>query len=139
MSLYLLDTDSLSLYQQGHPRVVQQMLLHLTHRLAISVISVEEQLNGWQTALRRARDAFGRANLYLRMVQAVQVLSGLSVIPFSVPAMTTHEDLVRRRLNVGSNDLKIEAIALDTGAIVVTRNRRDFGRVTGLLLEDWSL
>jgi tRNA(fMet)-specific endonuclease VapC len=43
-----------------------------------------------------------------------------------------------QRLNVGSNDLKIAAIALENQAIVVTRNRRDFGRVAALTCEDWS-
>ncbi len=46
--------------------------------------------------------------------------------------------LVRQRLNVGSNDLKSAATALEHNAIVVTRNLRDFGRVEGLVCEDWA-
>jgi tRNA(fMet)-specific endonuclease VapC len=47
--------------------------------------------------------------------------------------------LLRQRLNVGSNDLKIAAIAIDIGAAVLTRNLRDFRRVSGLVCEDWSV
>jgi tRNA(fMet)-specific endonuclease VapC len=139
VSLYLLDTDHLSLYQTGHPRVIQNVMLHAGDRLTIRVISVEEQLGGWQRALRQARDDARRADVYRRMAFAVEDLAGWTVLPFTLAAMTRQADLVRQRLNVGSNDLKIAATALETGARVVTRNLRDFGRVSGLVCEDWSV
>ncbi|HTU19586.1 MAG TPA: type II toxin-antitoxin system VapC family toxin [Gemmataceae bacterium] len=139
MSLYLLDTDHVSLYQMGHPRIVQQILGHLQDQLAITVITVEEQLSGWQRSLRQARDNSRRAEVYRRMALAIEHLSGWSVIPFPLSALTRHADLLRQRLNVSSNDLKIAAIALEMSATVVTRNTRDFGRVAGLVYEDWSV
>jgi hypothetical protein len=42
MSLYALDTDIMTLYQYGHPRVVQQVLAHPVTELAITIISIEE-------------------------------------------------------------------------------------------------
>lgn len=138
MTLYLLDTDHLSLYQTGHPAVLLNVLRHVTDTLAISVITVEEQLTGWQRALRLARDDARRAEVYRRMALTVESLTGWRVLPFTATAMAGHVGLVRRRLNVGSNDLKIAALALEVGATVVTRNLRDFGRVAGLPLEDWS-
>lgn len=139
MSLFLLDTDHLSLYQMGHPPLIQNLLRHMTDEIAISVITVEEQLTGWQRALRLAREVARRAEVYRRMALTVESLSSWTVLPFTVTALACHADLVRRRLNVSSNDLKIAATALEVAATVVTRNLRDFGRVAGLSTEDWSV
>jgi tRNA(fMet)-specific endonuclease VapC len=49
MGLYVLDTDVLTLHRTGHPKVKQQVLSHSQDDLAITVISVEEQLIGWYT------------------------------------------------------------------------------------------
>jgi tRNA(fMet)-specific endonuclease VapC len=138
VSLFLLDTDHLTYYQMGHPQVLSNIARHLTDQLAISVITVEEQLTGWQKALNQAKDDVRRAQIYLRMALATESLASWKVMPFTLAAMSQHAALIRQRLNIGSNDLKIAATALELNAVVVTRNQRDFGRVPTLLLEDWT-
>src|SRR5438552_329481 len=81
VSLYLLDTDHFSLYQAGNPRVVQQVLAHLTDQLVISVITVEESLAGWMGAVSQARDDQRRARAYAGMARDAESLSGWSIIP----------------------------------------------------------
>ena len=47
MSLYVLDTDITTLYRRGHETVIRHALTHPPEELAITVITVEEQLSGW--------------------------------------------------------------------------------------------
>jgi predicted nucleic acid-binding protein len=47
MSVYILDTDILSLLQRGHPKVLAQVTAHPQQSIAITVISVDEQLSGY--------------------------------------------------------------------------------------------
>ncbi len=84
MSLFLLDTDHLSLYQMGHPQVLQNVARHFTDQLAISVITVEEQLAGWQTALRQAKDDVRRVEVYRRMALTVEACPAGLLLRFRV-------------------------------------------------------
>jgi tRNA(fMet)-specific endonuclease VapC len=47
-------------------------------------------------------------------------------------------NLAAQGLMIGPNDLMIAAIALANKLIVVTHNIAEFGRVTGLTVEDWE-
>ena len=48
-------------------------------------------------------------------------------------------DLECRGQCIGPNDLIIAAIARCRNLILITHNRNEFGRVTGLMTEDWAL
>jgi len=106
--------------------------------VSVSVISVEEQLSGWYTRLRRAKKIDEQARAYLLLAKCAESLAGFPVRTYSAAAITHHSQLRRTVAGVGSKDLAIAAIALEHGAIVVTRNMRDFQRVPGLIVEDWS-
>ena len=67
------------------------------------------------------------------------LLARTAVVPFDAAAETHFQDLLSRRLRVGTQDLKIAAVAASLGAVLVTRNHRDFGQIPDLLIEDWSL
>ena len=107
-------------------------------QLAITIISVEEQLSSWFTRLRRARTQRELAEGYRRLTENVRFLSRLTILTFTEPAIQTFERLKTMRLNVGAMDLRIAAIVLEHRASVATRNVRDFARVPGLTVEDWN-
>ena len=139
MSLYVLDTDILTLLQENHPAVVQQVATHRPDELAITVISVEEQLGGWYTQLRRARTREALAQVYERLARNVQSLARLPILSVTEAAIQRFEQLHALRLNVAGNDLRIAAITLEHGGTLVTRNLADFRRVPGLVIENWAV
>jgi tRNA(fMet)-specific endonuclease VapC len=55
MKVYVLDTDMLTLVEEGHPTASQRFLQEPPENLAITVRTVEEQLSGWYTQLRKAK------------------------------------------------------------------------------------
>lgn len=138
MSLHILDTDILSLYQSGDLTVANRIFQHSTEELAVTIISVEEQLRAWFTLRRRAKRRKELAYAYERFARSVTSLSTMSVLPFSESAIDRFEQLRTMKLGVKANDLRIAAIALENSAIVVTRNRVDFGRVPELRIENWE-
>jgi tRNA(fMet)-specific endonuclease VapC len=138
MSLYVLDTDIMTLYQHGHPRVAQCVLAHPVAQLALAVISVEEELTGWYTKLRQARKRDQLARVYQRLSEAVPFFARFQILSFTEPAIVRYDSLRAAHRRVGKNDLRIAAIALAHGAIVVTRNSHDFKQVPELAIEDWS-
>ena len=64
MSLYVLDTDHLSLYRYGHPEVSARIEATPADQLAVTIITIEEQLRAWYTQVRRARDMDRLARAY---------------------------------------------------------------------------
>ncbi len=75
---------------------------------------------------------------YRQLGNSIFFLSCFDLLPITRSVLARFEMLRGLRLNVGSMDLKIAAIALEAGLTVVTRNLRDFRRIPGLSVEDWS-
>jgi tRNA(fMet)-specific endonuclease VapC len=139
MSQFVLDTDTLVLFQEGHEPVCRRVLSHPLKELAISVITVEEQLSGWYTLLRRAKNVEKVAHAYQRLADCVALLSRFRILSFPPPAIEQFQQLKAQKLGVRHMDLRIAAIALHNGSTLVTRNTRDFQCVPGLAIEDWSI
>src|SRR5260370_31574920 len=125
MSPYLLETDTVSLYQHGHPRVCAAVADHQSSAVVISVMTVEEQLSGWYSQLRRAKKAPMLAAIYQRMAKTVRFYALLPILSFTKPAIARYEEPKRLKIRIGKTDLRIAAIALEHDAVVVTRNSRD--------------
>lgn len=139
MAVYILDTTTFTHLRLGHPRVVANIAAHGNDTIGLTSVNVEEVLSGWYTRLRRARTNAELATASRLLADAAMLLGRFPINPLTEPALDRYDQLRRLKLNVGGMDLKIAAIALELGAIVVTDNVSDFGRVPGLVWEDWTV
>jgi tRNA(fMet)-specific endonuclease VapC len=139
MSLYVLDTDHFTLYRYGHEAVMRRVEAIRADQLAITIITIEEQLTGWYTQIRQARSAEKLTRAYAGLFQATEAIGRVQVLPFTAGAIQRYLDLRKKLRRVGKLDLAIAAIALEADGILVTRNRADFGKVPHLRTEDWTL
>ena len=72
MSLWVLDTDSLTLWLRGHPSIATRVAQTLPSQLATTIITVEEILRGWYTQGRRARNDDQLARAYRALQETVE-------------------------------------------------------------------
>ena len=138
MSLFILDTDILTLFQEGHPLVRQRVGAVPSQDLAITVLSVEKQLSGWYTFIRKAKRIDNLALGYQSLADNVKSLRAFQIINFDETSILRYQALGKLNLNVRKMDLRIAAVVLEVGATLVTRNAKDFKKVPGLTFVDWS-
>jgi len=129
---YLLDTNTcvFALKQRNH--VVERLRKCVPEDLGVAIITVAELWFGARKSVRpegtrREIDAF---------------LKPFEVLPFDHEAADEYARL-RFELQsvgrpIGERDLLIASIAVARGLVVVTHNVSEFGRLAGLIVEDWS-
>ena len=139
MTLWILDTDHISLYQRGELNVINRLSSANPKNLAVTVISLEEQMYGRLSEIKKATSAISLITAYSRLEITLDYFKSVQVLPFDQNAHTSFESLIRQKLRVGTQDLRIAAIALSVNGIVVTRNQKDFGKVPNLQVENWAI
>jgi tRNA(fMet)-specific endonuclease VapC len=139
--MILLDTDHLSVLQRGaDPRRVHlrnKMAQEVESEFFASAISLEEQTRGWLAAINRTRRPQDQAVYYERLVGLFDFFADWEILPFDTAAANRFESLQHSRIRIGTMDLKIAAIALNSDALLLSANRQDFEQVPGLRVEDW--
>lgn len=142
MTRYILDTDHITLLQQVHPILRQRISAVNPDDIAVTAVTVEEQVRGWLNAIRQTSQSSQPERLiwaYKGLRDVVIYLSRLNIVDFSQEAYAYYLELRHQRIRIGTQDLRIAAIVIAENSILVTRNQRDFAQVPGLVFEDWTL
>jgi tRNA(fMet)-specific endonuclease VapC len=139
VSLFILDTDHITLLRQRHPLVSQRVALTAPNNIAVTIVTFEEQVRGWLSAIRRYNATPRQQWAYQGLHGVLDFFCPLNILDFDQAAHTQFEDLRRQKIRIGTQDLRIAAIVLIARGTLVTRNQRDFAQVSGLALADWSI
>jgi predicted nucleic acid-binding protein len=138
----VLDTDTLSELSRGNPHVSERALAYLADfgRLTITAVTVFERRRGYRAAIRDGKP-------FERQLQAFDALvANCVVLPFDQEAARVAADIwsaVARRHRHQLGDILIASVAVSRQLPVVTRNKRDFERLSkasgiDFRLLDWS-
>jgi tRNA(fMet)-specific endonuclease VapC len=130
----MLDTNICSYIIRNKPQSIKEKLQEVeqNHTVALSSIVVSELLYG---ATKKDNPKL------MRIISAF--IDNFIIYDYSKISAQSYgnirTDLEKKGKIIGANDLLIASHALSIGAILVTNNTREFERVEGLVLEDWSL
>ena len=138
MSLWVLDTDHVSLFQHRNPLIVQRVNSVKFEEIAITIITAEEQLRGRFNVIRNASLSDKLVLAYANFQANLEFLKSINLLEFSETASNIYTEL-KTKIRVGTQDLRIAAITLSVNGILVTRNWKDFEKVPNLRLEDWTI
>lgn len=140
--MVILDTDHMSLIEHPGSPVSQRLATRLERlpksEVATTIISYEEQMRGWLSIIASARSVHQQIEAYRRLRRQLENYCRVRVMDFDEPAAVQFQNLLAARIRIGTMDLKIAAIALSSNATLLSRNMRDFRKVPGLRVEDWT-
>lgn len=138
----MLDTDHISFLQRRsgseYATLVARIAQHQATDFAFSIVSFHEQVIGAHTFITRSQTTAEAVRGYVLLLEIIQGFSAAPVLPFGVGAAAVFEGLRAQRIRIATMDLRIAAIALSRGLVLLTRNIGDFRRVSGLVTEDWT-
>jgi tRNA(fMet)-specific endonuclease VapC len=134
MPRFMLDTDTCSyVLKRSQPLVLKRLQSLPVSDVCMSVITKAELLYGVEVSPRRAQDATALA-AFLPYVDVLELDEDVARHYAEIRA-----DLKKRGALIGANDLFIAAHARARGLTLVTNNTGEFGRVSGLALDNWTL
>lgn len=135
---YILDTDIVTHHQHGHVNIARRLALIPIREVAISVVSMHEQLKGRLAAIHRGKPS-QQIRAFALLQRTQQYYCAVPVVSFDAACMEIFKTLSKQKIRIGTQDLRIAATALAHSAVLVTNNRRHFDQVPELKIENWLL
>ena len=141
--MIILDTDILSLVQRDDAPAGMQIRARIAQLppdqlIATTIVSYQEQSKGWLAFVAKARTKNQLLAAYTYLQQHLDDYRNMRVLPFDRLASDRFDHLRAAHPRAGTLDLRIAAITLRHGALLVTRNTKDFREIHALQIDDWT-
>lgn len=132
MKKYMLDTDiCIFITRKSEPLLLQRIESVPLEQQCISAVTLAELLYGVQVSSKKKVNQ----EVVDLFAQHIEILDWPQEAAKHYAEIRA--DLKKKGQQLGANDLLIAAHARSIGAVIVTNNVKDFGRVKGLKLENW--
>jgi tRNA(fMet)-specific endonuclease VapC len=133
MPVYMLDTDISSYIMKRSSNAVLERLSRVpVADTCISAITKSELMYGVEVSPRHEQDK-AALDAYLRFVEVLEFPEEAALDYAQIRAALKSQGTM-----IGANDLFIAAHARCLGLTLVTNNTREFSRVKGLRIENWT-
>jgi len=135
------DTDVLTEILRGNAVFVARATLIPMREQAVPVIVIEEIMRGRLNVIRQAEA--GRANAtitraYELFEETFRDFRRLHILSHTPQAEALYQQWRQEGIRIATHDLRIAALCVALAARLISRNRRDFERVPGLMVEFWE-
>lgn len=133
MKSSMLDTDILSEFLRGNPKVIDKVDDHLKEYgyISLSIITYYEILNG--LLYKDAKKQPLKFEDFVGLNKVIPLTKKMAKT-----AATIQADLRKKGLEIGHTDTLIAGSAMTSDLQLVTNNTEHFNRIKGLEIANWS-
>lgn len=135
----ILDTNHFRelVLETGAGRRLKERLVEKDADVFSTAVTAQEVVQGWTAEINRRTAGKEQVSAYEQFLIALKSLEGVVLLPFDSEAAEIFHAFPASLRRIGTMDLKIAAIACSHGALLLSRNLRDFTQVPGLTVENW--
>ena len=134
------DTDIVTLIFHGNVAYAQKTAQIPAAERSIPIVVAEQMLRGRLNAIRQAEAGKAKAGIdiaYHFLERTIAYLKHIQILSFTPQVEALVQAWRQQKIKVGISDLRIAAICIVHSATLISRNRRDFDQVPGLMVEYW--
>lgn len=136
-----MDTDYLSQLQRGDRQILAHLAQIQPQQIGITIITAEEQIRGRLAKIRQVETKRNKQEMilaYHNLRITLEDLRNYPIFDFTSGANNCYTQILQQKLKIGRQDQKIAAITISVNGILLTRNYRDFSKISNLTLASLS-